>query len=125
MYNVIVFLSILLLTANAYAIDCEKGNECAKSNIQPNLPLDTKGRLDETLNTKLKQYDKNRINKSYTDKYGVTIERNVGTSIDSGNPSLDDQIKKSKEFKKVYEGPKDIKSSHNLGLKLSIPLERD
>ena len=125
MYNVIVFLSMILLTINAYAIDCEKGKECAKSNIQPNLPLDTKGKLDETLNEKLKQYDKNRINKSYIDKYGVTIERNVGTSIDSGNPSLDDQIKKSKEFKKVYEGPKDIKSSQNLGLKLSIPLERD
>ena len=125
MYNVIVFLSMILLTVNAYAIDCEKGKECTKSNIQPNLPLDTKGKLDETLNAKLKQYDKSRANKSYTDKYGVTLERNVGSSIDSGNLSLDDQIKKSKEFKKVYEGPKDIKSSQNLGLKLSIPLERD
>ena len=97
MYNVIVFLSTILLAVNAYTADCGKDKECIAS-IQPKLPLDTKGRLDETLNAKLNQYDKSRANKSYTDKYGVTLERNVGSPINSENPSLDDQIKKSKEF---------------------------
>ncbi len=110
---------------------CNGLNECPAIIISK-LPKDNKGkigdnRLDETLDKKLKLYEKNRSNRSYADRYGVSIDKDVSSFYgESSNPALGEQIKKSDDFKKVYTGPKEAnKNNKNMGFKLSIPLERD
>lgn len=128
------FMVISFITASANCFAVEKPS--AEINERPNfiitnIPKASKGhgdnRLDETLNNKLKIYEKNRSNRSYADKFGVSIDKDVSTFYgDSRNPALEEQIKKSDDFKKIYTGPKEAnKNNKNMGFKLSIPLERD
>ncbi len=121
MYYLILCLSMFITSAVANAMDCPKGKNCDNQKIATKIDKD----LPLTLDEKLKKYDESRTNKVYQDKYGVSIQRNIDSHTETENPALNDQIKKSKDFKKVYEGPKAVSKGDNLGFKFAIPLERD
>ena len=129
----LMVISFITASAACFAADKPSVEANERPNfIITNIPKTNKGkvvdnRLDETLNNKLKIYEKNRSNRSYADRFGVSIDKDVSSfNGDSSNPALGEQIKKSDDFKKVYTGPKEAnKNNKNMGFKLSIPLERD